>query len=688
MSSTLKNLYSAPSRRLLKFLKHTKLTEDTFIIILAFFIGIIVGLAAVGMKFLIDQVSFFFFPGNGSIQENISNTSWYLRLLLPVVGALAIAPIIYYFSPEARGLGFYEVINSILFKGGKMNPRIVVTKTLTNTISVSTGSSVGIETPIIQVGAGIGSTIGQLFKLTDKRLKTIAACGTAAAIAAIFNAPVAGAVFVVEVIVLDIAFSQFSAIFTASLMGAVTRELVIGKFSRFIIPSFSLNSYYELFFYLLLGIICGFCSLLFIRSLKFSDTFFNNIKIHPMIKPALGGLIVGFIGIFYPQVLGIGYDSINLLFTSNTIVWYSLLIIVLLKALATFLSLGSGSSGGTLSPTIFIGAFAGYLFGMVINYYFPNSNTSPLCYALVGIAGFISGTTRAPITAIIILFELSGNINIVLPLFVTSVISFITATKFCKDSVFTFKLCMQNKKMRNGIDINLTQKLKVDRVYSKSFEAISISDNFNYIINQILKYKKTIFPVIDSRGIIKGVIISTDIKNSVDERNSLQQLLMAGDIAITEYETVTLEDDCNKALTIMNKYDLDGLPVIELQHNKVVGMLWKEDIIKAYLEEVDTIDLANELADNFDLKNEYNLLHTRVGFAITEIVPPIFIVGKSINSLNLYNKYGLNLLAIKSNVKNDNKIIPNPDGDYIIQEKDSIVIAGETKNIQMFVNLK
>ncbi|MFH0735461.1 MAG: chloride channel protein [bacterium] len=688
MSSPLKNLYIAPSRRLLRLLERTRLSEETFIIVIAFFVGIMVGLAAIGLRALITQVSFFFFPGEGTITNNIIHTSWYIKILIPVLGGLLVAPIFYYFSPEAKGMGFHEVLNSILFKGGKMNPRIVITKTVATSLTLGTGGSAGRETPIIQIGAGIGSTIGQLFKLTGKRLKTITVCGAAAGIAAAFNAPIAGAIFVVEVIVLDIAFSQFTAIITASLMGAITSKLLSGGFSGFDIPDFYIKNYSELFIFALLGLVCGLLSFIFIRTMCFTDTFFTKkLKIHPLLKPALGGLIIGIIGIYAPMVMGIGYDSISSLFKTNQIVWYGLIVLLFLKIIATSVTLGSGGSGGTLSPAIFIGAITGYIFGMAVNIIFPGSVTSPICYSLIGISGVIAGTTRAPIAAIVILFELSGNVVIVLPLFITTAFSYILASKLCSESVFTFKLSGRNIKINNGFDSNIIKQISIKSVYTASFESIYLNDNFNLVLSKILRCKGTDFPVVDSRGLVKGMISYNDIKGSVEERESLQQLLIASDIAITDFETLTFDDNCLSALNKMNKFDLEGLPVVDETSKRLLGLVWKKDIISSYFKLIEANDLVCDLAENLDLKTEYSSIHFKVGFTITEIIPPVFIVGKTIGSLNLHGKYGLDLLAIKNNVKKEYTVLPNPAMDYIIKGNDSLVIAGEIRNIQNFINL-
>lgn len=688
MSSALKNLYTAPSRKLRHLLEKLKISEDMFIIILAFFLGIIVGFTAIGIRSLIISLSNFLFPGTGSISDNITNSEWYNRLLIPILGSIILVPL-YYFFNESKGISFHSILSAMLFRGGRIIPRTVITKSLATSITLSSGASAGRETPIIQVAASIASTLGQLFKLTGDKLRIIVACGVAAGISAAFNTPIAGAVFVVEVLAIELPFSRFSAIITASLMGAITSKLFDPYSLGLFIPEYSVSSYSEYFLFPLLGVLCGIFSFLFVRSLFYTEFWFSKkVKIKPFLTPVIGGVFIGITAVFFPQVAGIGYDTVQNIILSNSVVWHFILLIIILKIIATSVTLSSGGSGGSVSPAIFIGALVGFLFYLAVVGLFPSFKINAGGFILAGMSGLIAGATRAPITAIIIFFEMSGNIYLVIPLFLTSVFSFFVTSKICSQSVFTFKLKLSNVNLQKGIDLNILKRLKISEVYNKEFESVNVSDNFNVIVSKLLHNKNQDLTVIDSRGEIRGVIIANDLKGSVEDKENLQQLLNAGELAITGFTPVTLHDDCFEALKTMHKFDLEILPVIDEISKRIIGIVNSKDIITSYYKKVETIELINDIAGNMVLKDEFNALHLKIGFTITEVVPPLCMVGSSIRQLNLFEKFKIEVLAIKSNKNDTAEITANFSDDYILGEKDSLVIGGDARNIKRFITTK
>ncbi|HPN37576.1 MAG TPA: chloride channel protein [Melioribacteraceae bacterium] len=659
-----------------------------FVIILAFFLGIIIGFAAIAIRSLIISLSNFFFPGTNSFAVNIAEAEWYKRLIIPILGSLILIPL-YYFFTESKGISFHSILSALLFRGGRIMPRTVITKSLATSITLSTGSSAGRETPIIQVGTAIASTLGQLFKLTGDKLKIIVACGAAAGISAAFNTPIAGAVFVVEVFSIDIPISRFSAIITASLMGAITSRLFDPFQLGLFIPEFTFSSYSEFVFYPFLGLLCGLFSLLFIYSLYYSEIIFSKkLKINPAFTPLLGGIFIGVVGVFLPQIMGIGYDSVKQIIQSENTFWLIILLIILSKIIATSVTLSSGGSGGSISPSIFIGALLGFLFFQLTNYLFPNSNISAGGFIIAGMSGLIAGAARLPITAIIIFFEMSGNISLVTPLFLTSVISYLVCTKLCTQSVFTFKFKLNKVNLHKGIDVNILKQLRVAEVYSKNFETVNSSDNFNIIVSKLLKNKNQDLTVIDSRGEIKGVIIANDLKGSVEDKENLQQLLNAGELAITGFSPVITNDNCFAALDVMHKFDLDIIPVIDEKSKRIMGIVERKAIIQSYYKKIETIELINDIASNMVLRDEFNALHLKIGFTITEVVPPICMVGNSLKDLNIYEKFKIDILAIKSNLLNKTEIISNFTDDYVLNEKDSLVIGGDARNIKRFITTK
>jgi len=657
-------------------------------IIVAIIIGLLAGFAAVGIRFLIKEISALSFQGEGNLLNNILNTSWYWILIIPVLGGLIVGPIIYFFAPEAKGHGVPEVMQAILLKGGNIRPRVAFIKAIASSITIGTGGSVGREGPIIQIGSSLGSMIGQFLRVPSKRLKTLVGCGAAAGIAAAFNAPVAGALFAVEIILMDFAIAQFSPIVISSVIATVVSHTFEGKFVAFIVPKYQLVSPQEIGFYFILGALAGLVSYLFIKLLYLcEDIFDNKIKYPEYVKPAMGGVLVGAIALLFPEIMGVGYDTINNALYGNMI-WYMALALIFIKIIATSVTLGSGGSGGIFAPSLFMGATLGFFFGNIVNYFFPNITASPGAYALVAMGGLVAGTTRAPITAIIIVFELTSDYNIILPLMVTCIISTILSSKLSRESIYTLKLLMRNIGIKEGMEINIMESLFVKEVFRPEVEVIADTDNFSQIVNKVLKGRSAEYPVVDRNRNVKGIISIYDIKDHFFEREELKDILIAADIADTNFESLPLESNCQVALDKMSRYDLEGLPVVSTDNgNKLIGYIWRKDIQDAYQKEIERTEIASNIASSISMKEDEKLYHFMEGYSIVEIPVPKIFIGKSIRELDIRKKYGVDVLSIKMGIKSEIKIkaIPNPN--HIFTEEQAIIIAGEIKNINLLRNL-
>ncbi len=664
------------------------MTEHTFMIILAIIIGVLAGFSAIGIRAMIKFFSDISFPGSGNLLQNILNTPWLLILIIPIIGGLIVGPIIHYLAPEAKGHGVPEVMQAILLKGGQIRGRVAFVKAVASAISIGTGGSVGREGPIIQIGSSLGSVVGQFMRVSTKRLKTLVGCGAAAGIAAAFNAPIAGALFAVEIVLMDFAVAQFSPIVISSVMATVISHTFEGNFAAFIVPKYQLASPIEIGFYFVLGAASGLVAYLFIKTLYYCEEIFDNrIHIHESFKPALGGLGIGIIALAFPQIMGVGYDSINNALYGNMI-WYIALILIFMKIIATSLTLGSGGSGGIFAPSLFMGAMLGYFFGTFVHAYFPDITASPGAYALVAMGGLVAGTTRAPITAIIIVFELTNDYHIILPLMITCIMSMILSSKLSRESIYTLKLVLRNIGLKEGIETNVMESIYVKDVYRKEYEVIQVTDNFSQIVNRIIRGKEADFPVVDTEGHVRGMISIHDIKDYLYERESLQNLLIAGDISNTDFEVISPDDNCQTALDKLRKYSFDGLPVVEESNpRKIIGVIWRKDIQDAYDREIERRELTSNLASLITMKEEEPMVHFMEGYSIIEISPPDSFVGKSIRELNIRSQYGVDVLSIKIKEKKGEKINAIPSPEYIIKADDTLIIAGEIKNINFVRNL-
>lgn len=657
-------------------------------IIVAIIIGVLAGFGAITIRLLIMEISSLSFAGDKTLLENIIDAPIWVKILVPTIGGLIVGPMIYFFAPEAKGHGVPEVMQAILLKGGVIRPRVALIKALASSITIGTGGSVGREGPIIQIGSSLGSTVGQFFNISGNRMKTLVGCGAAAGIAAAFNAPVAGALFAVEIILMDFAFAQFSPIVIASVTATVISHNFEGNLATFLVPPYELVTPWELFFYAGLGLLAGLVSYIFIKVLyAFEDFFDNKVKIPQYLQPAIGGIVIGVIALKFPEIMGVGYDSINNALYGNTI-WHLALVLIFIKIFATSFTLGSGGSGGIFAPSLFIGAMLGCFFGSFVHEYFPSISATPGAYALVAMGGLVAGTTRAPITAIIIVFELTNDYNIILPLMITCIISTILSSKLSRESIYTLKLLLRKINLKEGTEINVMKSIYIRDVYTPKFEYIKETDSFIDVVNQVISKRDPYFAVIDDNNRLTGLISLHDIKSYLFEGDELKHLIIAKDVALKDFNAATLDDNCHDVLEKMSKSGFAGLPVVSGDDSqKMLGMVWQKDILDAYQKDIERKDMVTTMVDKIQSTNPQNEIQFMEGYAITEISIPKDFIGKSIKELNIRAAFGVDVLSVKQQSKEGTSVNVFPGPDYILQQDDFITIAGEIKKISVLKGL-
>ena len=438
----------------------------------------------------------------------------------------------------------------------------------------------------------------------------------------------------------------------------------------------------------MLGAVSGIVSYLFIKVLYYSEEFFDEkFKFPEYLKPVVGGLAIGLIALVFPQIMGVGYDSINAALHGDMI-WYVALGLVFVKILATSLTLGSGGSGGIFAPSLFMGAMLGAFFGYFVHLYFPDITAGPGAYALVAMGGLVAGTTRAPVTAIIIVFELTNDYDIILPLMITVVISTILSSKLSRESIYTLKLVLRNIHIKEGTATNIMESIFVKDVYKTEYDKINISDNFNTVVKKVINGYGRKFPVVDNENNLMGIIITNTIKDYLLEGDALQNLLVASDLLIQDFDKVSLDDNCQVALDKMKSHDFDGLVVVDShESNKIVGMVWRKDIQVEYDKEIERRDISSSLASKISMKGDETSINFLEGYVVAEITPPKSFIGHSIRELNIRAEYGVDILSIKTKKGKAESVKAIPDPNYIISENEVLVIAGESKNINLIKNL-
>ncbi|MCF8084688.1 MAG: chloride channel protein, partial [Deltaproteobacteria bacterium] len=428
----LRDLFRPISKRL----EHYRLDRHVSSLLIAAVIGILSGYGAVLFRFVIKSAQYGFYHHTQDFLTFAHQLPLYYVLGMPALGGLMVGILVRFGAREAKGHGVPEVMEAISLRSGMIRKRVAAVKILASAICIGSGGSVGREGPIVQIGSSIGSTISQILKLPRPQQKTMVGCGAAAGIAATFNAPIAGVLFALEVLLGDFGLASFSPVVLSSVMATTISRHYFGDFPAFIIPRYELASLWELAIYPFLGLLAGLVAILFVVVLYKSEDLFDAIKMPEWLKPAMGGLFLGLILLQWPEVFGVGYGAINQSLL-NEMTGSLLLSLIFIKIAATSITLGTGGSGGIFAPSLFIGAMAGGFFGWVVNLLFPAMTASPAAYAMVGMGAVVAGTTHAPITAILILFEMTGNYKIILPMMITCIISTVIASSLKTGSIYT-----------------------------------------------------------------------------------------------------------------------------------------------------------------------------------------------------------------------------------------------------------
>ncbi|MDA8216750.1 MAG: chloride channel protein [Dehalococcoidales bacterium] len=540
-------------------------------------VGITSGLGAVVFRYLIQGFNYVFFDLLQSGLATFMGSS--TVIVIPAIGGLIFGPMIYFFAREAKGHGVPEVMMAVALRGGRIRPVVAVVKSLASAVCIGSGGSVGREGPIVQIGSALGSTVGQLFRMSDDRVRTLVACGAAGGIAATFNAPIAGVFFALEIILSEFTTRAFGVVVIAAVTASVIGRFAFGSQPAFPVPPYELVSVTEFPLYALLGVLAAVVGVGFTRLLYWFEDRFDDIRMKEYLKPVLGGLLLGAIGLFYPQVFGVGYPAISDALTGNFAITL-LLALLVLKTLAVSLTIGSGGSGGVFAPSLFLGAMFGTAFGVAANAFYPGLTAPPGAYGLVGMAAVFAGSARAPITAVIILFELTGDYLIILPLMVAVVISTLTSEALSRDTIYTLKLRRRGIDLRAGRDVDLMRTITTGQAMTSEVVTATHETSVAEAGAQLEESHARALVVVDERGELDGIVTVQDI-----ERVLLDNRLGAtvGEVANRPAITAYIDEPLSQAIRRMGARDLGQVPVVtRAKPREVVGLLRRGDIVRAY----------------------------------------------------------------------------------------------------------
>ncbi len=583
-----------------KFLKDFNITQVARAIIFSCIVGTIAGLGAVIFYVLLKLVSHYvlveycgykFMSVFGEKELfhaplNVEFQRWKF-LLVPTIGGLISGFIIFQFAPEAEGHGTDSVIEAIHKRNARFQLRIPFIKTIASAITIGTGGSGGREGPIAQIGASISAILARWLKLSDYEIRIAACCGMGAGIGAIFKSPLAGAIFGVEVLYRS-SDMEYEALVPGIISAIVAYSvfcIFFGFSPMFITQPVKFNNPEELFLYTILGLICSIFGIFYVKSFYGVRDFFKKMRIPDHFKPAIGGLITGILAFIIPQVISTDYGRIqNMFFDPNFSITF-LFFLIVFKILATSFSIGTGGSGGVFGPAIFIGAAVGTFAGHLFQQLFPGLVVNPSSYTIVGMAGFFAGIAHTPISTLLMVSELTGNYNLLVPTMWVCAISFVLCRNYTIYEKQVFSR-YDSPVHRKEFILSLLEDIKVSDIMVKDPETIPDNMVFKDILDYIPRTKYTIFPVVNSKGELEGIISFHNIRDIVFEEG-LENLVVAKDLIDSKMETIHPDDNLMDVIEKFGMSDAEMLPVVDKNEpKKLLGIITRKDVMKAYDEKV------------------------------------------------------------------------------------------------------
>ncbi len=558
-----------------------RMPENVYVNLLAIIVGLVTALSAVLFVKVMELAQFFFFETFKSGWLSLLGAA--SIVLIPTAGGLLVGPLTHFIAPETKGHGVPELMHSIQVRKGEVRLRVVFTKLIASAITIASGGSAGREGPIVQIGGAIGSILSNLRKLTPGRKRWIIGAGCAAGIAVLFNAPVAGAVFAVEIIVGDFGKRSFAAIILGAVSGCVIGRIFLGARPSFIIPKYSQLNVHEYGFFLALGLVSALVALLFVNFLYLAEDLFENLRLHGWLKPAIGGLGVGVTALWFPMVMGTGYEFLNKDVLVSPSLPLLLIALAVLKIFATSLTLGSGGSGGIMSPSLFIGGTLGASFGLLVQNISSLQFTHPSAYALVGMAAVFAAAAQAPFSSFVLIFEMTLDYGIIVPLMFAVAIATLVFNHYSRTSIYTRKLVRRGVRLRYPHDYNILEEIPVSEIMHREPEILPLDMSFDSAYEKAFRSRHRSFPVVDEKGELQGIITKSDFARVIFKEGEGSRSLKLGDFCTLDVEVVSPRNTVWDVLQLFHTKRYGMFPVVDPKNPKrVIGTITRSDIVHAY----------------------------------------------------------------------------------------------------------
>lgn len=568
------------------------ISERMFVLVLAFFVGLLAAVAAFILHFIIRQIGHFL-----TSSFNAESYNW-LYLVYPVVGIFLTMLFIKYVVKDNISHGITRILYAISSNRSRLKAHNTWSSVIASAITIGFGGSVGAEAPIVLTGSAIGSNLGKLFGLDRKTMMLLIGCGAAGAIAGIFKAPIAGLVFTLEVLMIDLTMASLMPILVSCVTATCFTYIFSGDAALF---TFHLDEEWtveRIPACIFLGVFCGLVSLYFIRTMSFCEGIFARLKNRAYVRLLIGGALLSGLIFLFPSLFGEGYDSINLLLNgSDEADWDAILnnslfaghgqwliiyiaLVLLTKVFATSATNGGGGCGGTFAPSLFVGCFSGFLFSRLWNIYQIGIHVPEKNFALMGMAGVMSGVMHAPLTGIFLIAELTSGYDLFLPLMIVSVSSYLTINIFESHSIYSSRLAKEGKLITHHTDRAVLTLMQLSSVIEKDYLSVESDTELRDIVNKISRSHTSIIPVLDAGGVLLGEIDITKIRNVVF-RIELYHHFTAKQLMQEPAAVLSNQSPMTDVMKVFEKTHADWLPVLD-NENRLKGYISRQRLFTQY----------------------------------------------------------------------------------------------------------
>ena len=663
------------SRVLAQLAKRTP-GENTFLFLLPV-VGLLVGLTSVATAHVIAFLQNVFWGSGTNMLSETQHSPWPLRIVIPLGGGLIVGLIGWLFRVQTRGGGVNTIIQTLALKGGVLSLRKTAPRDWAAIVTISTGGSLGREGAMAMLASAVGSHLGRQFKLSTQQLRLLVCAAAAAALAAVYNAPIGGSLFALEILMGSFAVEILGPVVVASVISTLVYRSCMGNLPRFEVPRYEFVSSWELGFYLILGLLAGLVSFLFVRALFGSQDLFEKLPVPRWLKPAIGMVLVGCIGVFWPHVFGNGFEATNLTLREQ-LPFKLLAVLLLVKVLASALTFGAGGAGGLFTPSLMVGGLLGGVFGYGVHALFPQISAGSGAYALVGMGGVLAGMTHAPLMAIMMVFEQTNSYQTVLPLMFVCVVSHFTVRLLKSQSMEEESLRRDGVVLPRGPEASVMQSLRVADAMHDDVLAVNRSETFHSVVERFLKEPYNNLYVVDEHGVFVGAIRLHSLKEMLQQGDSLTTVV-ADDLVDKAFEFVTPDQKLADTMDVFWRQNSERLPVVENSSSrKLIGWISKRDLIGVYNQEIlqkrpllsrfVATTHGGEREGFIELPRDYELR--------TIIVPPSF-AGRTLGELGLRSKLGINVLLIKHrDPQSGDETIIMPDPKSVLKTGERMVVIG------------